>query len=300
MTRSLKPTYCKLHQRVLEKTRVKIVYGFIAGRRQCSPDYLRARGTQFPHTDDAAWAVALCGHRDLVRGWSARIALMHRNEWLKEHCQRGGNTRFGRHVDIIEHVLGIQRKWCCVPKCCVRHPAKRPSNGINANGQSITITTMQDGIEHRIRQINHAVNGSRRVAGFEINCFLAAAPLPLSLPDRDMQYVSSPWGPRVFLPTSDIGRWIDELGTSPTPDIGLYGLACSINEYCRVISPWGTPLFIFGDDPSDIFYFADEYDGLLVRWALRTRFEHLAAFAIAEANTDSWTNGWKLKLSAKR
>ena len=103
-----------------------------------------------------------------------------------------------------------------------------------------------------------------------------------------MQYVSSLGGPRVFLPTSDIGRWIDELGTSPTPDSGLYGLACSINEYCGIISPWGTPLLIFGDDPSDIFYFADEYDGLLVRWVAADSLENLAAFAIAEANTDSW------------
>lgn len=111
-----------------------------------------------------------------------------------------------------------------------------------------------------------------------------------------MQYVSSLGGPRVFLPTSDIGRWIDELGTSPTPDSGLYGLACSINDYCGVISPWGTPLFIFGDDPSDIFYFANEYDGLLVRWGAADSLEHLAAFAIAEANTDSWDEKMEIEI----
>ncbi|MBL8820348.1 MAG: hypothetical protein JNL58_30270 [Planctomyces sp.] len=102
-----------------------------------------------------------------------------------------------------------------------------------------------------------------------------------------MQYVSSLGGPRVLLPTSDIGRWIDELGTSPKPSSGLFGLACSINRYCGIISPWGTPLLIFGDDPSDIFYFEDEYDGLLVRWVGADSLERLAAFAIAEANTDS-------------
>jgi hypothetical protein len=103
-----------------------------------------------------------------------------------------------------------------------------------------------------------------------------------------MQYVSSLGGPRVMLPTSDIGHWIDELGTSPTPDNGIYGLACSINDYGGIISPWGTPLLIFGDDPSDIFYLADEYVGLLVRWVGAESFERLAAFAIAEASTDSW------------
>jgi len=110
----------------------------------------------------------------------------------------------------------------------------------------------------------------------------------LFYPTKNMQYVSSLGGPRVMLPTSHIGHWIVELGTSPSPDNGLYGLACSINEYCGIISPWGTPLLIFGDDPSDIFYLADEYDGLLVRWVGAESLEHLAAFAIAEANTDSW------------
>ncbi len=108
------------------------------------------------------------------------------------------------------------------------------------------------------------------------------------LPGKDMQYVSSLGGPRVMLPTSDVGRWIDELGKSPTPDAGLYGLACSINEYCGVISPWGTPLLIFGDDPSDIFYFADQYDGLLVRWVGAESLDRLAEFAIEEASTESW------------
>ena len=103
-----------------------------------------------------------------------------------------------------------------------------------------------------------------------------------------MQHVSSLGGPRVMLPTSDVGRWIDELGASPTPENGLYGLARSINEYCGVIAPWGTPLLIFGDDPSDIFYIEDQYDGLLVRWVGAESLDRLVAFAIAEASTDSW------------
>ena len=121
----------------------------------------------------------------------------------------------------------------------------------------------------------------------------------MTLPDRDMQYVSSLGGPRVMLPTSDIVRWIDELGTSPTPDNGLYGLVCSISEYCGIISPWGTPLLIFGDDPSDIFYLADENDGLLVRWVGAESFERLAAFAIAEASTDSWDEEIEIEIVAE-
>ena len=113
-------------------------------------------------------------------------------------------------------------------------------------------------------------------------------PVNHTLPDRDMQYVSSLGGPRVMLPTSEIGLWVDKLGASPTPDDGLYGLACSVNEYCGVISPWGTPLLIFGDQPSDIFYIPDQYDGLLVRWVGADSIERLSAFAIAEASTDAW------------
>lgn len=99
-----------------------------------------------------------------------------------------------------------------------------------------------------------------------------------------------------MLPTSEIELWIESLGASPTPDVGLYGLACSINEYCGTIAPWGTPLLIFGDDPSDIFYFPDQYDGLLVRWVGADSLERLAAFALAEANTDSWDEKMEIEI----
>lgn len=78
--------------RVLEKTRVKIVYGFIAGTPKCSPDYLRARGTQFPRTDDAALGGCL------VRAQRSRPRMVcpdcidARNEWLKEHCPTWAKT----------------------------------------------------------------------------------------------------------------------------------------------------------------------------------------------------------------
>jgi hypothetical protein len=103
-----------------------------------------------------------------------------------------------------------------------------------------------------------------------------------------MQHVSSLGGPRVMLPTSDIKRWIDELGESPSPDDGIYALACSIDDYCGVIAPWGTPLVIFGDQPSDIFYIPNHYDGLFVRWIGADSLDSLTDFAIAGANTDSW------------
>jgi hypothetical protein len=86
-----------------------------------------------------------------------------------------------------------------------------------------------------------------------------------------MQYLSGLGGPRVMIPTSDIGHWIDELGTSPTPDNGIYGLACSINDYCGIISPWGTPLLIFGDDPSDIFTLQTNTMACLCDGSVRSR-----------------------------
>ncbi len=36
-------------------------------------------------------------------------------------------------------------------------------------------------------------------------------------------------------------------------------------------------MLIFGDDPSDIFYFEDQYDGLLVRWVGAESLDRLAA-----------------------
>lgn len=86
MTRSLKPAYCKIHQRVLEKKRVKIIYGLVAGTPKCSPDYLRARNTQFPHTDD----VALGGCSVRPQKYRPRMicpdCIEARNEWLTENC----------------------------------------------------------------------------------------------------------------------------------------------------------------------------------------------------------------------
>ncbi len=128
---------------------------------------------------------------------------------------------------------------------------------------------------------------------------IAATGLPLSLPDQNMQYVSSLGGPRVMLPTSEIGLWIDKLGESPSPDEGLYGLACSINEYCGIISPWGTPLLIFGDLPSDIIYVPGQYDGLLVRWVGADSLERLAAFATAEASADAWDETKEIEIVDK-
>lgn len=86
MTPSLKPTYCKIHQRTLEQKRVKIVYGLIAGTPKCSPDYLRARETQFPHTDDFAFG----GCTIRPQKYRPRMTCPHcievRNEWLWENC----------------------------------------------------------------------------------------------------------------------------------------------------------------------------------------------------------------------
>ena len=103
-----------------------------------------------------------------------------------------------------------------------------------------------------------------------------------------MKHVSSLGSPRVLLPTADVDRWTTELGDAPSPDAGLYGLACSIDDYCGVISPWGSPLLIFGDDPADIYYHPEEFDGLLFRWIGAESLDQLADFAIEQSDVDSW------------
>ena len=103
-----------------------------------------------------------------------------------------------------------------------------------------------------------------------------------------MQHVSSLGGPRVLLPTVDTQKWIDELGDTVNPDEGLYGLACSLDAYCGVIAPWGTPLLVFGDDPADIYFAPDQFDGLFFRWIGAYSIEQLTAFAIDTSRADSW------------
>jgi hypothetical protein len=104
-----------------------------------------------------------------------------------------------------------------------------------------------------------------------------------------MQHVSSRGGPRILLPTGDVERWIDELGEEPTPGVGLYGLACSINDYCGIIRPWDTPLLIFGDDPSNIYWLPNEDGGLFVRWVGADSLDQLTAFASSVADAGNWT-----------
>ena len=102
-----------------------------------------------------------------------------------------------------------------------------------------------------------------------------------------------------MLPTSDIERWIAEVGDSPNPDEGLYGLACSIDKYCGVIAPWDTPLLIFGDDPADIYFSPEHYDGLFFRWIAADALEQLTEFAIAEASGDLWDEATSFEVAVR-
>jgi Immunity protein 21 len=105
-----------------------------------------------------------------------------------------------------------------------------------------------------------------------------------------MQYVSTFGGPQVLLPSCDINRWIDELGAeTPRPDSGLYGLACSVTDYCGVISPWGKPILVFGDIPADIYWFPNIGDGLFARWIAGGSHDDFIDFVTREALRDDWT-----------
>ena len=95
-----------------------------------------------------------------------------------------------------------------------------------------------------------------------------------------MEFVSSKGGPRVLLPTAEVSRWIVELGDAPNPDEGVYGCACSVEDYCGVIEPWGVKFLVFGDDPADIYYKPDEADGMFFRWIGADSIEQLTSFAI--------------------
>ena len=102
------------------------------------------------------------------------------------------------------------------------------------------------------------------------------------------QHASSLGGPRVLLPSEEVELWIKQLGDNPTPDEGLYGLACSINDYCGIIRPWNTSLLVFGDDPSDIYWSPENDGGLLIRWVAASTLEELTAFAKSVAARGDW------------
>lgn len=114
-----------------------------------------------------------------------------------------------------------------------------------------------------------------------------------------MQHVSSLGGPRVMLPRNEVQRWLNELGESPRTDEGLYGMACSVMDYCGIISPWQTPLLIFGDDPADLYYRQDIFDGLLFRWVAANSLNELTEFAIAQATEESWDEVIEFKTHAE-
>ena len=104
-----------------------------------------------------------------------------------------------------------------------------------------------------------------------------------------MQHVSSLGGPRVLLPTQDVERWINQLGDA-NPSDGLYGLACSVHGYCGIIRPWETPILVFGDLPSDIYWSPREQrGGLFIRWVGADSLEQLTKFAIGVADEGRWT-----------
>jgi hypothetical protein len=86
-----------------------------------------------------------------------------------------------------------------------------------------------------------------------------------------------------------VDRWITELGNEPTLDAGLYRLACSVNDYCGIIRPWGAPIIVFGDLPSDIYWLPDQDGGLFIRWVGAESLEQLIAFAKAISKTNNWT-----------
>ena len=104
-----------------------------------------------------------------------------------------------------------------------------------------------------------------------------------------MECVSTFGGPQVLLPTADISRWIDALGDStPTPDDGLYGMACAIDDYCGIINPWGTPILVFGDIPADIYFFPHLRGGVFARWVAADDFDSFAAFVARESLVRDW------------
>ena len=91
-----------------------------------------------------------------------------------------------------------------------------------------------------------------------------------------------------MLPTSKMGKWIEFIGDKPDSEAGLYGLACSIERYCGVVSPWGIPFLVFGDDPSDMYWIPKGETGMFVRWVGADSLEQLVQFAKQIRDSNEW------------
>ena len=117
---------------------------------------------------------------------------------------------------------------------------------------------------------------------------------------EEIQHVSSIGGPRVLLPTADIPRWIAELGDSPSPDEGLYGLACSVDDYCGIIRPWDCEILVFCDDPGDIYWVPSENGGLFIRWLGADSLDQLLDFGRTIADRAQWSESVKWEVRSTR
>ena len=91
-----------------------------------------------------------------------------------------------------------------------------------------------------------------------------------------------------MVPNEDISQWIDLLGNEPTSEHGLYGLACSVEDYCAVIKPWGKPVLVFGDDPADMYWMPEQHGGVLFRYLAADSFSQLSHFVSGECLRGNW------------
>jgi len=65
-------------------------------------------------------------------------------------------------------------------------------------------------------------------------------------------------------------------------------LACSIDEYCGVISPWGTPWPVFGVIPADIYWLPQLGERLFARWIAAETHDTFVDFVSREFCADDW------------
>ncbi|YCM43726.1 Imm21 family immunity protein [Verrucomicrobiaceae bacterium 227] len=106
-----------------------------------------------------------------------------------------------------------------------------------------------------------------------------------------LQHAESFGGPFIILPRNLVGSWVRDMGDHPTPDEGLYGKACHLDNpgYICAVPLQGTEVISITEDPSDIFWVPRKSGGLIIQWLAADSLEDLIAFGERVAdNRDQW------------
>ena len=96
----------------------------------------------------------------------------------------------------------------------------------------------------------------------------------------DLKAATSFGGPFVILPRNLTTALVEEIGTSPTPDEGIYEQVCHVGTlgFMRSVPFQGIEVISIAEHPDDIFWVPRQSGGLIIQWIAADSLEGLIAF----------------------